>query len=61
MEVEIDVKVHMEFNGTHWVIFVNGVPLNTRFSDKKTASIMNGFLRSNIKRIAEGFSVGMEK
>jgi hypothetical protein len=61
MEQTITVKVDMEFNGTHWVLYVNSVPLRMKFSDKKTATLIYGVIRSVLPDIAEAISMELEK
>ena len=61
MEQSIDVKIRMEFNGTHWVIYANKVPLRMKFSDKKTATLIWGVIKSVLPDIVEAISLELEK
>lgn len=61
METEVDVKIRMEFNGSHWVLYANKVPLRMKFSDKKTAAVIYGVLKSVLPDIAEAISLELEK
>jgi len=61
MEQEIKLRVRKEFNGTHWVLYVNKVPMRIKFSSEKTATLINGVIKSVLPDIIEAISLELEK
>jgi hypothetical protein len=61
MEHEVSVKISMKFDGTHWVLYANKIPLRMKFTDKNTAAVAYGVIKSVLPDLAEAISLEMEK
>ena len=61
MEHPVNVKIRMEYNGNHWILYANKVPLNMKFADKKTALVVQGAIKAVLPGLAEAISLELEK